>query len=76
MKTQAPTTSANRGTYFIIEEKKKKNKNYFERTSVKMVEIHFILFYFFFFDKLLTYMDFGVYFAMELIKTSNFSWYL
>ena len=34
MKTQAPTTSANRGTYFITEEKKKKNKNYFERTSV------------------------------------------
>ena len=71
MKTQAPTTSANRGTYFITEEKKKKKKNYFERTSVKMVEILF-----FFFDKLLTYMDFEVYFAMELIKTSNFSWYL
>ena len=34
MKTQAPTTSVNRGTYFITEEKKKKNKNYFERTSV------------------------------------------
>ena len=34
MKTQATTTSANRGTYFITEEKKKKNKNYFERTSV------------------------------------------
>ena len=34
MKIQAPTTSANGGTYFITEEKKNKTKNYFERTSV------------------------------------------
>ena len=66
MKIQAPTTSANGGTYFIAEEKKNKTKNYFERTSVQIVE-----FYFLFFDKLLTYVDFEVYFSMKLIKLQN-----
>ena len=69
MKIQTTIKSASGRKYFITKEEKNKNQNYFDRTSVYMVK-----FYFFVFDRLLTYIGFDVYFMMQLIKTSKFSW--
>ena len=52
MNFQTSTTSANERTYFITEQENNKLRNYFERTSVQMVE-----FYFFVFHRLLTYIS-------------------
>ena len=69
MKIQTTTKSASGRKYFITEEEKNKNQNFFDRVSVYMVK-----FYFFVFDRLLTYKGFDVYFMMQLIKAAKFSW--
>ena len=71
IKIQTPTTSANGRPYFITEEEKSKAQNSFERASVLDGEILFFVL-----DRLLTCIDFDVYFTMQLIKTSKFSWHL
>ena len=71
IKIQTPTTSANGRPYFIIEEEKSKAQNSFERASVLDGGILFFVL-----DRLLTCIDFDVYFTMQLIKTSKFSWHL
>ena len=72
MKIQTSTTSANGKADFITEEKNKQKKTEL-LWEYKCLDGGIS---FFDFDRYLMYIDFDVYFMMQLIETSKFSWHL